>query len=508
MITSQLSIVGAGAAGIAIAREFADTDISVSLIEAGGMSITEDMQSLFEADVEGLPHSGIRDGRARVFGGTTTLWAGQALPLRNIDFTRREWVPLSGWPITKQILEPYYRRSERVMKLPHSSYGSEGWESPTPSLRHLENEWLETRFSMFTHSPNFSSLYYEKLRTSNNINIILKYGITDIGFSQDGTTVEYIVISNTEGDSLRIESDIFVLCCGGIETPRLLMHLLGKANHNLDALGKYFNEHLHIHVPFSIKNSSKVHTMFESRRNKKAIFYPKFVASTYFQEDNEILNVGADLIYKDDRDIYLDYLKRALRRFRNWEIVSGSQSLFRSMRQMDYVMGSILRYALGKRKLGEGLGNAFFSIQSECLPLEESRIELTDEYDRVGLPKMRLVWRLSRHELQSIRAFACELDKLLRTQGIGKLDMSFLPSSDDPEDWEGIIHDSYHHMGATRMSVSCDDGVVNSDCRVHGISNLFVASSSIFPTGGFSNPTLTLLALSLRLADHLKSLLK
>lgn len=505
MINADVCVIGAGAAGIAIAREFVNTEISIALIEAGGMQITDEMQSLYGAEVGGLPHGGVKDGRARVFGGTTTLWAGQALPLHETDFAYRPWVPHSGWPLSKEILDPYYRRAERVMKLPHSTYGKNSWEGPLPNLRHLESESLETRFSMFTHSPNFSSLYYKQLHTCENISILIESPLVDIVLSDSEDAVESVTLRHRTGRIISVKSSFFVLCCGGIETPRLLLASIGRKIGGYNVLGKFFNEHLHVHIPVKPYSTKKLSHFFESRRSKEGIYYPKVVADKRFQSDKEILNIGADLIYKEDKRIYLDYIKDSIYNMKGGEIGKATKNIFKAAGEPAYVAKSVYRYAVKKRKLGEGLGTPHFSVQSECVPLSESRIELLDQVDRTGLPQMRLVWKLSKHELQSIRVFCAELDALLKVHRIGTLDLSYLPDSDDPAGWEDVIHDSYHHMGATRMSESAESGVVDSDCRVHGLSNLFVASSSTFPTGGFSNPTLTILALSLRLADHLKT---
>src|SRR5271155_5063554 len=122
-IRADFCIVGAGAAGIAIAREFFGSRYKVLLLEWGGPGIEAETQKLYDSEVVGLPHSGIHAGRARVFGGTTTLWGGQALRFDDFDLRKRDWVPYSGWPISREELEPFYDRADRVLNLgPRVSY--------------------------------------------------------------------------------------------------------------------------------------------------------------------------------------------------------------------------------------------------------------------------------------------------------------------------------------------------------------------------------------------------
>ena len=169
VLQADVCVIGSGAAGITLAREFLGTKHTVIVLEAGGQRREEASQDPYRSFVTGLPHGGIHIGRVRTLGGSTTLWAGQALPLFDIDFARRDWVPYSGWPVTKATLDPFYRRADEVMQIPHVTNDAASW--PT-SAQVCYSDAFTSYFSQFTSVPNFSRKYRDVLADAPNIQLI------------------------------------------------------------------------------------------------------------------------------------------------------------------------------------------------------------------------------------------------------------------------------------------------------------------------------------------------
>jgi choline dehydrogenase-like flavoprotein len=139
-------------------------------------------------------------------------------------------------------------------------------------------------------------------------------------------------------------------------------------------------------------------------------------------------------------------------------------------------------------------------------PNPSSRVTLSEKHDELGMPLANIHWRLTRNTFETAVQFASLIDQTLRTLQVGRLKRSdWLLHDDGVSDYGAFFHDQNHHIGTARMSVLPQDGVVDSNLKVHSLDNLYIASSATFPTGGHSNPTLTILALAIRLADHLKT---
>src|SRR5277367_6643245 len=258
VLQTDVCIIGAGAAGIALSREFLDTPHSVLLLEAGGINSEPESQALYESTIAGYRHKGIHTGRARVFGGTTTLWAGQALPFDAIDFRPRAWVADSGWPFERADMEPFYRRAEAVLGLPELDYAPTRW--PEPRLNKLGFDWSQFRIAMSQYSPqpNFSLAYGDLLRASRNVSVLLHANALEVETHREGSRAESAAISSLTGVRARVSARYFVICCGGIETARLLLlsdkQQQGGIGNQFDLVGRYFQDHVQL-IAAPIRNA-------------------------------------------------------------------------------------------------------------------------------------------------------------------------------------------------------------------------------------------------------------
>jgi len=283
-VVADICVVGGGAAGITLAREFIGTRFSVLMLEGGGLKAEVETQKLYDSEVVGLPHTGVHEGRARVFGGTTTLWGGQALRLDAFDLQKRSWVPYSGWPISREDLEPFYDRAERVLQLgPRISYrdlcAAFGLQAPgfDPARLYME-------CSQWSPKPNFGTTYRQELKNALNISVLLHANVTSIVTNDSAAAVEKIEFRTLSGKQGTAKARVYVICCGGIETARLLLasdrvEPQGLGNKH-DLVGRFFQEHIHIRFGDLLTNNRKyLQNYFESFYRNRLKYFPVIALS-------------------------------------------------------------------------------------------------------------------------------------------------------------------------------------------------------------------------------------
>jgi choline dehydrogenase-like flavoprotein len=514
-VEADICIVGGGAAGITLAREFIGTRFSVLMLEGGGLEAEAATQKLYDSEVVGLPHSGVHDGRARVFGGTTTLWGGQVLRLDAFDLQKRSWVPYSGWPISREELEPFYARADRVLQLgPRISYRdlctSFGLQAPEfdPARLYME-------CSQWSPKPNFGMTYRQELKNASNISVLLHANVTSVVSNATAVTVEKIEFRTLSGKHGTAKARAYVICCGGIETARLLLasdrvEPQGLGNKH-DLVGRFFQEHIHIRFGDLLTNKRKcLQNYFESFYRNGLKYFPLIALSPRVQAEKHLLSVQGSAMFDDAQDSGILALKQSFRML-NRGTKGGPGDLRRFLRDALTSPGDLIRlgyrFYIEERSGTPRHGPIYIRAQAEIAPNPDSRVMLSQVRDRLGMRRLKLDWRIGEFERRTLREYigtvAIEFERL----GLGSFDSRQIAFLNDPDEWVRMVHDSAHHMGTTRMHESPQQGVVDADCRVHGVDNLYIGSSAVFPTSARSNPTLTILALCLRMADRLKDVL-
>jgi choline dehydrogenase-like flavoprotein len=514
-VLADICIVGAGAAGITVAREFIGTRLSVLILEGGGLETEPESQKLYDSEIVGLPHVGIHEGRARVFGGTTTLWGGQALRLDAFDLQKRSWVPYSGWPITLGELEPYYYRAERVLGLgPSASYSSLcatfGVTPPTfdPARLYIEC----TRWSP---KPNFGTVYRQELRRASNIRVLLHANATSIVTDDSAATVQKIEFRTLGGKQGTARARVYLICCGGIETARLLLasdrvEPYGVGNKH-DLVGRFFQEHIHVRLGEIRTNRRRcLQNCFESYYRNGLKYFPVISLSHETQAENELLSVHGAPMFEGAQESSIAAMKELFR-----ILIRGTKprpgELGRFLR--DAMTSPVdlcrlgYRFCIEKRAGTPKKGRVYLGAQAEQAPNPDSRITLSESRDHLGMRKTKLDWRVGDLERRTLREYIRTVANEFERLELGSFNLTQVSLLDDVFGWCQMARDSSHHMGTTRMHESPRQGVVDPLCQVHGIAGLYIGSSSVFPTGARSNPTLTILALCLRLADRLKQVL-
>lgn len=513
-LEADLCIVGAGAAGIAMARELARGNLRVAMLAGGGEAFRHAAQLLYDGRNVGRESSAPGTARFRMLGGTTTRWSAQCRPLDPVDFEARQGLAYTGWPFDRTHLEPFYRRAAAVCHLDDWQFerprlaGGDVWDRGAVEPVRYRHGW----------PTDFAVAFGGELRAAGNIRLLLDVHALEL--VAEGGQVVSLEARTGDGRRVRIAAGCYAVACGGIENARLLLASTRGAANGLgnddDLVGRFFMDHpfywggeLELARPEDAAalevlegyagagRVQRAHAAFalteDARRsgglNGAAVFFVQRPAhktsATYLSAGGVALSRIGDVL--SHRELADARMTRNLRR-----LAGRPSQAARSVAER--IVGAIApRPVLAAR------------FTCEALPNPDSRVTLDPgRRDRFGMPHVRVDWRLAESDRLGPERLRRELGRAVAEAGIGRLHFR---AELAPDGHPMALESGKHHMGTTRMHNDPRHGVVDADCRVHGMTNLFVAGSSVFPTGGYVNPTLTLVALALRLADHLKVVL-
>jgi choline dehydrogenase-like flavoprotein len=519
---ADICVIGAGAAGTTIATEFIGSRHQVLVVESGGLEYESDTQTLYRGINEGLLYEPLDLCRVRTFGGSTDPrgWGGWCKPLARMDFEKRDWVPLSGWPIAKSDLAPYYRRAFTTLSLPPDTEEMLDREAHANYVLPVSGDECHNEPCPLSPAPHLGQVTEDKIRKATNVTVLLHANVTEIQTDPSARHVTGLKVKTLDGKTHFVTADHFVLATGGIENARTLLlndqvqsEGLGNAS---GYVGRCFMEHPR--YSWGRLAGEGIDPFVTHYNPGTAVGLRK--AGTQQTDVHPIFGASLALTEKAQRE-------RRLLGARTWiQPVSGSgdRDAGREFKEMVFwlkkkrIPGDLVRRMGEAARDPLNAGEAVvahlmarvrpptawqFVTVLEQEPNPQSRVTLDSSTDRLGQRRPRLNWQigeLTKETLAQTREiFASEL----RASGYDcALEASpHRPSNQDPDTPRWV----WHHMGTTRMSENPNDGVVDANCRVHGIANLYVAGSSVFPTVGNDMPTLTVVALAHRLSDHLKS---
>jgi choline dehydrogenase-like flavoprotein len=522
-LQTDLVIVGAGAAGISIALEFVGSPHQVLLVESGGMDADGDTLSLSEGSVVGMAYEPLEASRARHFGGTTNMWTGWCKPLDPIDFRRRSWLDLPGWPVSREELDPFYVRAQDLVEAGPYRYDLAQWLEAVGEVDDLSAARLEQTFWQKSPPTRFGQRYLEPLRTAKNISVLLHANLTGLQINGDQGLVESVRLRTLQGESATVRARCVVIACGGLENPRLLLSAAPARPRGLgndhDLVGRYFMEHPWFEAGWILP--TETYTLIDRYYRHDAAGRQHRTAWQFTEHEQErlgVLNCCISLGIEAHRQGAVQAAGKVWRDLSHGKFPTEiGDRVVAMLSDIHGISESVIRKLLLHRRVNKPPERLELHAVLDPKPNPDSRVTLSREGDALGLPRLQLDWRLSADDEHSmallVRRVADEITRL----GHGRVRLH--PALQDPNGgWaragnligHGVapdaptMHISWHHMGTTRMAQSPHEGVVDADCRVHGTANLYVAGSSVFPTSGNANPTLTIVALALRLADHLQ----
>jgi choline dehydrogenase-like flavoprotein len=517
VLRADLCIVGAGAAGITIARALAGTAISVIVIESGGFESDVDTQALYNGSNVGTTMNSshgplaLQDLRLRYLGGTTNHWAGWCRPLEPVDFGPTPARPDAAWPFGRETLDPWYELAGAICQIGDFQYESEYWQRAVGiSAPLVDTEVVTTRVIQIAFPLRFGEQYRSDLVRARNVRVLLQSNVARLAAAPNGQHVTTAQVATLDGPTWEVEARAFVLATGGIEVPRLLLasndvRPAGLGN-DQDLVGRYFMEH--IDVPGGIAILNQPHDAMTLYLGKSQPVPPGR------DPDREFGVKGAFVLNET-----------ALRRHEllGIEATLGPEPIGHVPLQVDGITSADVAELYARLTGYAPATIAYFRLLGEQAPNPESRVKLVRERDALGMPRVELAWRPTQRDRQSMRRGLALLADELARAGVGRmqvgvggivLDSEALTEesvirafSVTPNDFDTLdfpLEVGFHHMGTARMADSEQRGVVDANCRVHSIDNLYIAGSAVFPTSGTSTPTFTIVALALRLADHLQ----
>lgn len=514
-VEADLCLIGAGAAGIAIAREFLGSKFKICLVESGGLDLDPAAQKLNETEDTGLYRRPHAETRQRIFGGTTNHWTGLCGLMSDHDFDPHPWIPDSGWPIKKAELDPYYEEALQVCQDRQRVFDSRIWGLLNKSAPPLSGKRLQEFFVHYSPSVRFGQTYRQEISEAKNIQALLHANVSSLETNQRGTYIEGVRLRALSGKTGSIRARAYVLCAGGIDNPRLMLlsnrvEPYGIGN-RFDLVGRFFMDHPRAKVGEVIQSGHvPLHDLYCDFESKLGRLRPGLSLSYTLQSHEQVLNCGLYLWRNKDTDSRGTRALKALPK----RLTEGDLTTSEFSRDLDLVVADLDHIAYDVRRRLTGAERAHLTrprLDVMCIleqaPIPSSRVMLSEQLDALGLRRAKVEWRLTDLEKRTIavgmKALALEFGRL----NLGRVHLEDWLTSENP-DWAQNLEDYNHHMGTTRMADDPKKGVVNRDCQVHGIDNLFIAGSSVFPTSGYINPTVTLLALALRLAARLKSILR
>jgi len=515
IMEGEVAVVGAGFAGLELASFLGRRGVSVVLLESGRLEFDPRTQELARVDSVGKPiwepgpesemtpylEPELRgESRIRQFGGSSNTWTGKWRIFDPLDFAERSWVPHSGWPITFDEVWPFYEAVIRDYGLDQFAAfrQSEGVRSLRAAAR---SGGLEVACHAWQKSPlRLARRFGAELRAAESVNAVLGANATDIVLSNDLERVRSLVVRSLEGRELEVHAERFVLATGGLEVPRLLLSSNGQLPAGIGNRHGFvgrFNANHPKHKQGALWPAGELRDPARAGTDilPRPRFHVNFQLSDETQRDLGLLNHTLRLtpVYRYEID-YPQERVQALRESLAARDLRGVARSSLALARSPRALAKVLRRTY-HRGYGGPLDHYALTMYLEQAPNPESRVYLGDETDALGLPKLVVDWRLTELDRESFDATLEELKRAFARAGLGRLEFGELTIDD--------TFDAAHHIGTTRMASSAEEGVVDSDCRVFGTENLYVASSSVFPTGHSMGPTLTIVALARRLGAHL-----
>jgi choline dehydrogenase-like flavoprotein len=519
-------IIGGGVAGISIARELEKQGIDSCLLESGGLQADHETRDLYRGKATGLNYQFADGCRARFLGGSSNCWGGWSRPLDAWDFEQRDWVPHSGWPFSLSHLEPYYRRTHEVLKLGPVNFDPSYWEKAIgrPDVRRipLKSGKVRDTISQFSPPVRFGKDYRQELRNARYVRVFFYANVTQIIPDVLARRIKEVTVQTLTGKRMRVAARIFILATGGIENARLLLASnrivsAGVGNQH-DLVGRFFMDHPRL-------LTGDIHFSKAWSRNKLYDIKYHYMNSAVAAQG---VHIAAQLALTPEtleKERLLNSRICFCSEFPG-EGSRGAQALFRckqallskdqpGWRLRDDVMTMIKEpfntFAYGFTRLFHPramIKKVSFQLIIEPAPNPDSRVSLSStQKDALDMPRVEVDWRLDTQVRRTADRSLALIATELRQSGVAHVN---LDPSMELHGWPATLEaeGTWHHMGTTRMHRDEHKGVVDADCKVHGLANLYIAGSSVFPTAGANFPTITIAALALRLAEHVIGQLK
>jgi choline dehydrogenase-like flavoprotein len=503
VLEADVVVVGSGAAGLSLARKLGQQGEKVLLVEAGDLTLDGATQGLYRGEQLGVEYYDLSAFRLRYYGGTTNHWSGFCQRNDRIDYEGRLELDLPKWPVDDTELDPYITDAAKLLGLSGAPTDPEAaLKTRNLSVQDLldsRSSILRSKIFQFSFDRRLGPRFSDGLKQSKNIDVVLNLNARSIELSEDGGSVRHVSCATMSGKRVTIKGRFIALCCHAIENARLLLnsdsvHPEGVGNAS-GHVGRNFMEHPHL---FS--------SLFFPTSAFPVIYDRKFLAA---RGQNLNLSMTDDTLRRERllhyycrfNPVFVDQdADDALSSLKGDPWRAGDMAFLQDVAEVVSGLGGIVQRAAMRR----GFWNATAPVyrlehRIEQSPNPNGCIVLSDKHDRLGDRIADLDWQFSDHDVDTFERGQRLIAKELAALGMGRVALEPIDRSRVEAEAKG----HYHHIGLTRMSDDLASGVVDRHCKVHGVDNLYIGGSSIFPTAGYSGPTMMIMGFALRLADHL-----
>ena len=534
LLQADVCVVGAGPAGIALTLALSEAGLTVLLLESGQFKEDAATQALYQGEVaDEAMHSPPDKYRQRRLGGASAIWGGRCMPFDAIDFETRSQVPDSGWPLSYADLLPYYPRANALAEAGRFSYEADDALGPqaAPLIGGFSSQILRTGgLERFSCPTDFGRRYARRLELAPGVRLLLGANCTALRLQADGQALQTLEVATLAGKRFKVAPRATVLASGGLETARLLLasrdvSAAGVGNQH-DVVGRYYMCHIAGNVgtltvqgqPSAVRHGYEMtpegiycrRRLAVSAAEQRRLGLANAVARLHFPRITDPVHRSGVLsgLFLARKLISYEYSKRLNDGKPPTAAVYARHLLNVVSDPLD--TSAFLLHWLRKRTFAErkfpsvilrNRSNRFsLELHAEQIPQASSRVSLIDKVDALGMPQLRVDWRYSQSDIESVRRTLDVMVQEFAHSGVARFDYQRETLEQDLMRFGAY---GGHHIGTTRMGNDVRTSVVNADCQLHSVRNLFVAGSAVFPTSSQANPTLTLIALSLRLAQTL-----
>lgn len=521
----DICIIGAGCAGVTLAKLLGENGYDVCILESGNITPNDETQHLYDFDCVGYPVRENFQNRVRYWGGTCNIWPGRTMILNKLDLKKRPWVPNSGWPISYSELLKYYEKATKLLGVADiTKYKAKYWESV---MNKHERSFFYSRFikpnvSIWAKKPmrfGYRTKFYKAIAFSPNTTAYVNANVKEIRLHNNKSTVKEVLVYCLNGKMFSVRANYFILSAGGLENPRILLASRrqipnGIANNN-DIVGRYFMDHpraiygeidltkgvnLSNYFGFPIKEGksqigisiSDEIIKHEGLLNNYISLEPK-VSDATRETYQSLVGIAKRVLRKGHSGKRFDLKAGEIAQIPELIYLLTPRELFP---HWSYYWGTKILKLI---PIFPTIKKAVIVNYCEQPPNPQSRVFLGKDYDKLNMPKLVLDWKICDQERRTVSYLQNLLRDHISALGIGTINYN-------SENSESLYFtDASHHIGTTRMSEDPKTGVVDNNCRAHSVNNLFLAGSSVFPTSGHANPTLTIIALAIRLSEYLQN---
>ena len=529
---ADLCVVGSGPVGMALALEFEQLGRDVVVLESGDEELNPTIGEASRAEIaDARRHAEMDLAVCRALGGTSWTWGGRCVAFDEVDFLDRDFVPDSHWPVTQQAIQPWYKLASKYLLCGDDSFA-------IPYARKLSDGLTLDFVERWSTEPRLILSHRDALRRSQRVKIALRSTVTGLNLTQDGQTVESLIVDTPSG-SRTLKARQVILAAGGVETTRLLLHFQQSHPHHFGGvdgpLGRYYMGHLSGKIASIQLDRPDSFTDLDFKLDKNGAFYRRrFMLTTNAQTANRVLNTSfwpdnppfydpnhrsgvlssvflALAFPPTGRYLLPEAIRLAHTGPRPYQIAAHLRNAILGAPRGAVDMYRILRDRFLRKPRKPGFlvpnrgGKYALHYHAEQVPSPSSRIRLTGDTDAFGVRRANIDLRYTNQDIDSVVESHRLLDQALRANGIGRLEYWDSPQKMREHIWE-TASDGFHQVGSARMGEDPAQSVVDPDLKVHGLSNLYVASSAVFPSTGQANSTLLAVAFAMRLAHRLAGL--